>query len=59
MLAKGRVRVALHMEPRHRLRPIILARAREMRHPQTPAEATLWRALRNEVQDLSLDDSIQ
>lgn len=35
------------METRHRIHPIILARAREMRHPQTPAEATLWRALRN------------
>jgi very-short-patch-repair endonuclease len=35
------------METRHRIHPIILARAREMRHLQTPAEATLWRALRN------------
>ena len=35
------------MEPRHRIYPPILERAREMRHPQTPAEATLWRALRN------------
>jgi len=35
------------METRHRIHPIILARAREMRHPQTPAEATLWCALRN------------
>jgi very-short-patch-repair endonuclease len=35
------------METRHRIHPTILARAREMRHPQTPAEATLWRALRN------------
>lgn len=35
------------MEMRHRIHPAILARAREMRHPQTPAEATLWRALRN------------
>jgi very-short-patch-repair endonuclease len=35
------------METRHRIHPIILARAREMRHPQTPAEATLWRVLRN------------
>jgi very-short-patch-repair endonuclease len=35
------------MEPRHRIHPVILARAREMRRPQTPAEATLWRALRN------------
>lgn len=35
------------METRHRIHPVILAHAREMRHPQTPAEATLWRALRN------------
>ena len=35
------------METRHRIHPVILARAREMRHPQTPAEATLWRVLRN------------
>jgi very-short-patch-repair endonuclease len=35
------------METRHRIHPIILARAREMRHPQTPTEAALWRALRN------------
>ncbi|MBI3169126.1 MAG: endonuclease domain-containing protein [Chloroflexi bacterium] len=35
------------METRHRIHPIILQRAREMRHPQTPAEATLWRGIRN------------
>jgi very-short-patch-repair endonuclease len=35
------------MESRHRIYPSILERARAMRHPQTPAEATLWRALRN------------
>jgi leucyl-tRNA synthetase len=35
------------MEKRHRIHPLILAHAREMRHPQTPAEAALWRALRN------------
>jgi very-short-patch-repair endonuclease len=35
------------MEARHRFSPIILKRAREMRHPQTPAEATLWRHIRN------------
>jgi very-short-patch-repair endonuclease len=35
------------METRHRIHPSILAHAREMRHPQTPAEATLWRVLRN------------
>jgi very-short-patch-repair endonuclease len=31
----------------HRFHPIILAHAREMRHPQTPAETTLWQHLRN------------
>ncbi|HSA99835.1 MAG TPA: endonuclease domain-containing protein [Anaerolineales bacterium] len=35
------------METRHRIHPVILARAREMRHPQTVAEATLWHTLRN------------
>ncbi len=35
------------METRHRIHPAILERAREMRHPQTVAEATLWHALRN------------
>jgi very-short-patch-repair endonuclease len=35
------------MEKRHRIHPLILAHARELRHPQTPAEATLWRTLRN------------
>jgi very-short-patch-repair endonuclease len=35
------------MEKRHRIHPLILAHAREMRHPQTPAEAALWRSLRN------------
>lgn len=35
------------METRHRFNPIILQRAREMRHPQTSAEATIWRYLRN------------
>ncbi|HET9912720.1 MAG TPA: endonuclease domain-containing protein [Anaerolineales bacterium] len=35
------------MEARYRIHPVILAHAREMRHPQTPAEATLWHALRN------------
>jgi very-short-patch-repair endonuclease len=35
------------MESHHRIYPPILERAREMRHPQTPAKATLWRALRN------------
>src|SRR5512140_2690828 len=35
------------METRHRIHPTILTRAREMRHPQTRAETTLWHALRN------------
>ena len=35
------------METRHRFNQIILQHAREMRHPQTPAEATIWRHLRN------------
>jgi very-short-patch-repair endonuclease len=35
------------METRHRFNPIIIRHAREMRHPQTPAEATLWQHLRN------------
>jgi len=35
------------MVKRHRIHPLILTHAREMRHPQTPAESELWRALRN------------
>lgn len=35
------------MKTRHRIHPILLQRAREMRQPQTAAEATLWRAVRN------------
>jgi very-short-patch-repair endonuclease len=35
------------MDTRHRIYPLLLERAREMRHPQTPAEAALWRVLRN------------
>jgi very-short-patch-repair endonuclease len=35
------------METRHRFHPIILQHAREMCHPQTPAETTVWRYLRN------------
>jgi very-short-patch-repair endonuclease len=35
------------VQSRHRVHPTILARAREMRHPQTAAEAALWHALRN------------
>lgn len=30
-----------------RVRPAILARARELRHPQTPAETKLWSRLRS------------
>lgn len=35
------------MEPRHRIHPTIRQFARELRQPQTPTEATLWRYLRN------------
>ena len=35
------------METRHRFNPIILQHAREMRHPQTSAETTIWQHLRN------------
>lgn len=35
------------METRQRFNPIIIRHAREMRHPQTPAEATLWQHLQN------------
>jgi very-short-patch-repair endonuclease len=35
------------MEPRHRIHPTIRKFARELRQPQTAAEATLWRHLRN------------
>ena len=35
------------MQKRHRIYPSVLERAREMRHDPTPAEATLWLALRN------------
>jgi very-short-patch-repair endonuclease len=35
------------MEKRHRIHPNIRQFARELRQPQTPAEATLWRHLRN------------
>jgi very-short-patch-repair endonuclease len=34
------------MDKRHRIYPPVLLRARELRHPQTPAEATLWQHLR-------------
>jgi very-short-patch-repair endonuclease len=32
---------------RHRVHPLILTRARELRQPQTPAEARLWARLQN------------
>lgn len=35
------------MEARHRIHPAIRQFARELRHPQTPSEATLWQHLRN------------
>ncbi len=35
------------MEKRHRIHPTIRQFARELRQPQTPAEATLWNHLRN------------
>jgi very-short-patch-repair endonuclease len=35
------------MEKRHRIHPTIRQFAKELRQPQTPAEATLWRHLRN------------
>ena len=35
------------MEPRHRIHPTIRKFVRELRQPQTPAEATLWRHRRN------------
>ncbi len=34
-------------DKRHRIHPVILQRAREMRHPLTPAEAKLWSRLRD------------
>lgn len=36
------------METRHRIHPAIRQFARELRQPQTPAEATLWQHLRNQ-----------
>lgn len=35
------------MQKTHRIYPLILERARELRQPQTAAEATLWHHLRN------------
>ena len=37
----------MRRETRHRIHPTIRQFARELRQPQTPAEATLWRQLRN------------
>lgn len=34
------------MNSRHRIKPTVLKLAREFRHPLTPAENMLWRALR-------------
>ena len=41
---EGRYRT---MEPRHRIHPILRQFARDLRQPQTSAEAMLWRHLRN------------
>jgi very-short-patch-repair endonuclease len=35
------------MNKRHRIYPSVLLRSRELRQPQSPTEATLWRHLRN------------
>jgi len=35
------------VEQRRRIQPSVLARARELRRPQTPAESELWARLRN------------
>ena len=35
------------MEKRHRIHPVTRQFARELRQPQTPPEATLWKHLRN------------
>ena len=35
------------MEPRHRIPPVLLERARSMRHDSVPAEKKLWCCLRN------------
>ena len=45
---RGQGEGVLYMRKGYRIHPIILARAREMRQPQTPAEATLWHALKNQ-----------
>ncbi len=34
-------------DKKHRIHPVIRQRARELRRPQTPAEARLWKVLRN------------
>jgi very-short-patch-repair endonuclease len=35
-----------YQEATHHLHPVLLARARELRHPLTPPEAKLWQRLR-------------
>jgi len=40
-------RSTIFMDKRHRIYPPVLLRSRELRHPQTTAEATLWRNLRD------------
>ena len=35
------------MQKRLRIFPSVLQNTRELRHPQTPAESTLWQHLRN------------
>jgi very-short-patch-repair endonuclease len=47
MKGRGQGEGPLHREKRHRIHPTILKFARELRQPQTPAEATLWRKIRN------------
>ncbi|MCC6297787.1 MAG: DUF559 domain-containing protein [Anaerolineales bacterium] len=37
----------MNRETRHRIHPTIRQFARELRQPQTPAEATLWQKIRN------------
>jgi very-short-patch-repair endonuclease len=37
----------MNQPQRHRIYPPVLERARELRHPQTPAEQRLWATLRD------------
>jgi very-short-patch-repair endonuclease len=37
----------MHRERRHNLPPLLLERARELRHARIPAEMKLWQCLRN------------